>query len=89
MPWVDPNDPSYHLDTQEGEDRTLVKLKPLVPEMAEEDVRKMVEPLILEYFENGDSDEVLYSLEEKLQNHKEDNLQEQTGGLVRARKLNM
>ena len=74
---------------QEGEDRTLVQLKPLVPEMAKEDVMKTVEPLILEYFENGDSDEVLYSLEEKLQNPKEDNLQEQKGGLVRARKLNM
>ena len=49
----------------------------------------MVELLILEYIENGNSDEVLHSLEEKLQNHKEDNLQEQTGGLVRAMKLNM
>jgi len=68
LPWVDPNDPNYDSDTQEGQDRTLVKLKPLVPEMAEEDVRKTVEPLILEYFENGDSDEVLYSLEEMLQN---------------------
>jgi len=68
LPWVDPNDPNYDSDTQEGEDRTLVQLKPLVPEMAEEDVRKTVEPLILEYFENGDSDEVLYSLEEMLQN---------------------
>ena len=36
--------------------------------MSEEDVRKTIEPLILEYFENGDSDEVVYSLEEMLQN---------------------
>ena len=46
LPWVDPNDPNYDSDTQEGEDRTLVQLKPLVPEMAEEDVRKTVEPLV-------------------------------------------
>lgn len=68
LPWVDPNDPNYDSDTQEGEDKRVVKLKPLVPEMSEEDVRKAVEPLILEYFENGDTEEVLYSLEEMLPN---------------------
>ena len=35
------------------------KLHPLMPEMSNEGVRKVVEPLILEYFENGDADEVL------------------------------
>ena len=39
--------------------RTLGKLHPLMPEMSKEGVRKVVEPLILEYFENGDYDEVL------------------------------
>ena len=39
--------------------------KPLVPEMSEEDVRKAVEPLILEYFENSDSMEVLFTLQVK------------------------
>ena len=29
-----------------------------VPEMSEEDIRKAVEPLLLEYFDNGDCDEV-------------------------------
>ena len=35
---------------------------------SEEDVRKAVEPLMLEYFENGESEEVLFSLEEMLLN---------------------
>ena len=33
---------------------TLCKVHPLMPEMSKDGVRKMVEPLILEYFENGD-----------------------------------
>jgi hypothetical protein len=32
--------------SKEGEDKRVVKLKPLVPEMSEEDVRKAVEPLV-------------------------------------------
>ena len=45
--------------------KSLVDCKPLVPEMSEEDVRKAVEPLILEYFENSDSMEVLFTLQVK------------------------
>merc|ERR1711992_424741 len=49
---------------------TKAKIKPntLVPEMSEEDVKKAVGPLLLEYFENDDTDEVLFSLEEMLLN---------------------
>merc|ERR1719326_682848 len=36
--------------------------------MSEEDVKKAVEPLVLEYFENGDTEEVLFSVEELLLN---------------------
>lgn len=68
LPWVDPRDPNYDSDSLEGEDKKVVKLNTLAPEMAEEDVRKTVEALILEYFENGDTEEVLYSLTEMLQN---------------------
>ena len=39
------------------------QIKSLVPEMGEEDVRKAVEPLILEFFENNDSMEVLFTLQ--------------------------
>lgn len=68
LPWVDPNDPNYDSDTVEGEDRKLVKLNTLAPEMSEADVKKTVVPLILEYFENGASEEVLVSLDEMLEN---------------------
>ena len=79
LPWVDPNDPNY--DSENDEDSSLngstgtrsrksstTKLQPLVPEMSEEDVRKTVEPLILEYFENNDANEVLFTLQEMLMN---------------------
>ena len=39
-------------------------LNTLEPEMSEEDVRKAVKPLMLEYFENRDCEEVLFSLEQ-------------------------
>jgi len=72
LPWVDPNDPNYDSEPENREEKTAkkssIKLNTLVPEMSEEDVRKAVEPLILEYFENGDCEEVLFSLEEMLLN---------------------
>lgn len=45
-----------------------MEIKTLVPEMSEEDVRKAVEPLVLEYFENNDSMEVLFTMQEMLPN---------------------
>jgi len=72
LPWVDPNDPNYDSEPENREEKTAkkssIKLNTLVPEMSEEDVRKAVEPLVLEYFENGDCEEVLFSLEEMLLN---------------------
>ena len=60
LPWVDPNDPNYESDSEKADSpkaingKSNIDLKALVPEMSEEDVRKAVEPLILEYFENSD-----------------------------------
>lgn len=70
LPWVDKNDPNYDSDEEfkEKEERKVISLKPVVPEMSDEDVRKLVEPLVLEYFANGDYDEVIYSIEEVLFN---------------------
>jgi len=73
LPWVDPNDPNYDSAGEEetkevGRGTKTIKLNTLVPELGEEDVRKAVEPLVLEYFENGDCEEVLFSLEEMLLN---------------------
>jgi programmed cell death protein 4 len=66
LPWVDHNDPNYESDSDDNNKET--KLKTLVPEMSEEDVRKAVEPLILEFFENNDAMEVLFTLQEMLMN---------------------
>ena len=75
LPWVDPRDPNYDSDHEEAAEvapgaggNKTIKLNTMVPEMSEEDIRKAVEPLVLEYFENGDCDEVLFSLEEMLLN---------------------
>jgi len=73
LPWVDPNDPNYDSAGEEGETAVAkagknIKLNTLVPEMSEEDVKKAVEPLIQEFFENDDTEEVLFSIEEMLQN---------------------
>merc|ERR1712038_1201352 len=75
LQWIDPNDPNYESDSEKADSpkeingkKSLVDCKPLVPEMSEEDVRKAVEPLILEYFENSDSMEVLFTLQEMLPN---------------------
>jgi len=74
LPWVDPNDPNYDSDPEtqgvevRNSSKSSIKLNTLVPEMNEEDVRKAVEPLVLEYFENGDTEEVLFSLDEMLLN---------------------
>ncbi|XP_059084120.1 programmed cell death protein 4-like [Tigriopus californicus] len=67
LPWVDPNDPNYESEQEAAADKTT-KIAALAPEMSEEDVRKAVEPLILEYFENSDTMEVLYTLQEMLMN---------------------
>jgi len=74
LPWIDPNDPNYESDSEKADSpkaingKSNIDLKALVPEMSEEDVRKAVEPLILEYFENSDSMEVLFTLQEMLPN---------------------
>lgn len=64
---MDPNDPNYESEQEAATDKTT-KIAALAPEMSEEDVRKAVEPLILEYFENSDTMEVLYTLQEMLMN---------------------
>ena len=79
LDYVDSKDPNYESDEERTIDeeealkmahskKTKTKLETLVPEMSEEDVRKAVEPLILEYFENNDTMEVLLTLEEMLMN---------------------
>lgn len=48
----DVNDPNFD-DESNGD----IELKAIVPEVPYEDIRKKVDPIILEYFENGDTHE--------------------------------
>jgi len=75
LPWVDPNDPNYDSDGTDPIEggvkpsaKKTIKLNALVPELNEEDIRKTMTPVLKEYFDNGDPDEVIASVEEMLLN---------------------
>ncbi|XP_028412891.1 programmed cell death protein 4-like [Dendronephthya gigantea] len=55
----DEQDPNY--DSEEAEEPYLEELK---PELTEEEFIKFVEPIIQEYYEHGDTEEVILSLNE-------------------------
>lgn len=58
---MDRNDPNY--DPTEVNDGNI-ELKEVVAETTPEEFFKMIEPIILEYFEHGDTNEVAISLDE-------------------------
>lgn len=57
---VDRNDPNYDNEVIDGN----VELKEVIVEPTPEEFFKSVEPVLLEYFENGDTHEVAVSLDE-------------------------
>lgn len=57
----DMNDPNYDSDSLDNGD---IELKSVIPEMSEEELQKLVEPIFLEYFENGDTYEASLALDE-------------------------
>lgn len=57
---IDQNDPNYDPEVNDGN----VELLEVIAEPTAEDFFKLVEPIILEYFENGDTHEVAISLDE-------------------------
>lgn len=59
--YEDQNDPNY-----EEINEANVELKEVIPELSPEDFTKQTEPIILEYFENGDTLEVARSIDEYL-----------------------
>lgn len=59
--YEDQNDPNY----EEINDKN-VELKEVIPEMTEEQFIKKTEPIILEYYEHGDTIEVARSIDEYL-----------------------
>lgn len=58
---VDEKDPNYDSDSFENGD---IQLQPIIPEASDEELRKVLEPLILEYYEHGDPEEVILCLED-------------------------
>lgn len=59
---IDKNDPNYDPETND----TNVELKEVIAEPSPEEFFKTIEPIVLEYFENGDTHEVAISLDEVL-----------------------
>jgi len=57
---IDRDDPNYDPEVNDGN----IELKEVVPETTPEEFFKMIEPIILEYFEHGDTNEVAISLDE-------------------------
>lgn len=57
---MDRNDPNYDPEINDGN----IELKEVVAETTPEEFFKMIEPIILEYFEHGDTNEVAISLDE-------------------------
>lgn len=55
----DPHDPNYDSDNQEN-----LKLDVITPPLDDSEIEKHVKPVIIEYFEHGDTDEVATSLDE-------------------------
>ena len=55
----DPHDPNYDSDSQDN-----CKFEAITPPLNDDEIEKFVSPIIAEYFEHGDTEEVLYSLEE-------------------------
>jgi programmed cell death protein 4 len=54
----DPHDPNYDSDSQEN-----CKFEAITPPLNEDEIEKFVTPIIAEYFEHGDTEEVIYALE--------------------------
>lgn len=55
----DPLDPNYDSDSEEN-----CKFETITPPLNDEEVEKFLQPLMMEYFEHGDTNEVLSTLQE-------------------------
>lgn len=72
--YEDVNDPNFDNENINNGD---IELKAVVPEVSDEEIKKKVEPIILEYFENGDTHEAILSIEEQIPLNRRDALVEQ------------
>ncbi|KAL8603229.1 hypothetical protein ACOMHN_046235 [Nucella lapillus] len=58
---VDSHDPNYDSDSLDDQNLAFVKV---CPEMTGEDFQKFIEPIVMEYFEHGDSYDVIEELKD-------------------------
>lgn len=63
--YEDQNDPNYDSETNDKN----IELKEVIPELTPEQYFKIAEPIILEYYEHGDTHEVAVLLDEILTGH--------------------
>jgi len=61
--YEDINDPNYDYENLGNGD---IELKAVIPELTDEELKKKVEPIMLEYFENGDTNEAALSVQDTI-----------------------
>jgi len=66
---LDYKDPNYDSESLENGN---IHLESIIPEMTDEEVKKQVEGVVLEYFEHGDAGEVMSALEEMPIGHRKE-----------------
>lgn len=67
--YEDERDPNYDSENLSNGD---IELKAVVPDISLEDLKKKVEPIVLEYFENGDTHEAALAIEDAIPlNHRD------------------
>ncbi|XP_023021929.1 programmed cell death 4 [Leptinotarsa decemlineata] len=72
--YEDINDPNFDNENMSNGD---IELKAIIPEVSDEEIRKKVEPIVLEYFDTGDTHEAVLSIEEQISLNRRDALVEQ------------
>lgn len=72
--YEDVNDPNFDSENLNNGD---IELTVVIPDVSYEELRKKVEPIVLEYFENGDTHEAAISIEENIPTNRRDVLIEQ------------
>lgn len=72
--YEDVNDPNFDSENMNNGD---VVLKAVIPDVSSEEIKKKIEPIILEYFENGDTHEAAASIEDCISPDHRDVLVEQ------------
>lgn len=61
--YEDVDDPNYDCENLSNGD---IELKAVVPTVSDEEIRKKCEPIILEYYENGDTNEAALSIDDTI-----------------------